>query len=204
MKSFEAAVDRLSRLPGIGKKSARRIVFHLLSIADDQVEELTDAIITAKSQLGYCKQCYGLSETELCKICSNSQRNPDQLCVVASPETILKIENTGKFNGRYHVLRGLISPLDGIGPQQLTISQLINRLTTPNETIQEVIFAFNPTNEGEVTINYLRQRLRDYPIKLSQLGYGLPVGSDLEYTDRMTLNKAFENRIKLNPEAENS
>ncbi len=202
MESFEKAVDRLRRLPGIGKKSARRLVFHLLSIAEGEVEKLTESLLTAKKKLGYCIRCGNLSEHDLCNICRDKTRTSRQICVVASPEDIFTIENAGDFKGRYHVLGGLISPLDGVGPDQLNIDKLTERLRDNEEDIEEIVFAFNPTNEGEVTINYLKKKLEEFELKLSHLGYGIPVGSDIEYTDRMTLSKAFENRVYLENKGE--
>lgn len=200
MDAFEGAVDRLRRLPGIGKKSARRLLFHLLSISESEVEKLTDALLEARQELGYCERCYSLSQQSLCEICRDEQRDGTRLCVVASPENVFTLENSGNFNGRYHVLRGLISPLEGVGPEQLTIRDLLGRINGEEEPIDEVIFAFNPTNEGEVTINYLKKRLDDSTVRLSHLGYGIPVGSDIGYTDKMTLSKAFENRVQLDRE----
>ncbi len=200
METFDRAVDRLRRLPGIGKKSARRLVFHLLSIAEGEVEKLAESLLQAKRKLRYCSRCGNLSEGDLCTICRDNSRSSRQICVVASPEDIFTIENAGDFEGRYHVLGGLISPLDGIGPDQLNIDKLLQRLRRNDENIEEIVFAFNPTNEGEVTINYLEKQLADFDLKLSHLGYGIPVGSDIEYTDRMTLSKAFENRVYLHGE----
>lgn len=197
MEAYDEAVDRLKRMPGIGKKSAQRLVFHLLSIADSEVEKLTDALLNVNEKLSYCRRCFGLAQREECEICRDDQRNDQFLAVVAHPEDVFTLEDTGNFEGRYHVLRGLISPLDGVGPEQLTIDALMNRIQGDEEDIREVIFAFNPTNEGEVTINYLEKRLDKTPVELSHLGYGIPVGSDIEYTDRMTLSKAFENRVNL-------
>lgn len=201
MSIFDEAVDRLKRLPGIGDKSARRLVFHLLSIADSEVDKLADTLKEAKQQLGFCERCFSLAEDERCEVCRDPERNSRRLCVVANPEDVFTIEDSGDFDGRYHVLRGLISPLDGVGPEQLTIESLLKRIAGDEETIEEVIFAFNPTNEGEVTMNYLEDRLDSYPVQLSHLGYGLPVGSDIEYTDKMTLSKALENRVRLDEES---
>ncbi len=200
MDAFEGAVDRLRRLPGIGKTSARRLLFHLLSISENEVEKLTDALLEARRKLGYCNRCYSLSQQTLCGICRDEKRDGTRLCVVASPENVFTFENSGNYNGRYHVLRGLISPLEGVGPEQLTIRSLLQRINDDEEPIEEVIFAFNPTNEGEVTINYLKKRLGDSAVQLSHLGYGIPVGSDIGYTDKMTLSKAFENRVQLDEE----
>ncbi|MGM0380473.1 MAG: recombination mediator RecR [bacterium] len=202
MEAFENAVDRLRRLPGIGKKSARRLVFHLLTVAESEVEKLTNALMEARNKLGYCPRCGNLSEKGLCNICRDQSRSSRQLCVVADPEDIFTIENAGDFQGKYHVLGGLISPLDGIGPDQLNIASLVRRIENDQENIKEIVFAFNPTNEGEVTINYLKKRLDKFDLQLSHLGYGIPVGSNIEYTDQMTLSKAFENRVYLENEGE--
>ena len=197
MEAFDEAVDRLRRLPGIGEKSARRLIFHLISIARDEVETLAETLVRVKRELGFCRRCHSLAEQDLCDICRDPGREESLLCLVAHPEDVMTIEQTGNFEGRYHVLRGLISPLDGVGPEQLTLQSLLNRIRGDEESISEVIFAFNPTNEGEVTINYLQERLGEDPVELSHLGYGLPVGSDIEYTDKMTLSKAFENRVSV-------
>lgn len=200
MSVFDDAIDRLKRLPGIGKKSARRLVFHLLSIADSEVEALVESLERANRELGFCERCYSLAEQDLCGVCREPDRDSRRLCVVSDPEDVFTIEESGDFEGRYHVLRGLISPLDGVGPDQLTIESLLGRIANGEETVEEIIFAFDPTNEGEVTMNYLEDRLAGYDVELSHLGYGLPVGSDLEYTDRMTLSKALENRVSLDEE----
>lgn len=197
MSVFDEAIDRLKRLPGIGRKSARRLVFHFLSVADSEVKELTDAIQRVNDKLGFCERCHSLAEQALCKVCRDPDRDSNRLCLVAQPEDVFTIEESGDFEGRYHVLKGLISPLDGVGPEQLTIQSLLRRLSEDEEEIDEIIFAFNPTNEGEVTMNYLEERLEGYDVRMSHLGYGLPVGSDLEYTDKMTLSKALENRVPL-------
>lgn len=196
-EAFESAVDRLRRLPGIGKTSARRIVFHLLDVAESEVEKLGESLLKARRTINLCDRCFALTEDKLCKICQEPTRTSEQLCVVERPEDVFTLEESGDFNGRYHVLRGLISPLDGVGPEQLTIRSLLGRIHGNDETVREVIFAFNPNNEGEVTMNYLNKRLQDTDVDLSHLGYGLPVGSDMEYADRMTLAKAFENRVDL-------
>jgi len=197
MDAFDEAVDRLKRLPGIGKKSAQRLVFHLLTIADSEVEKLSESLLDVNEKLGYCNRCYGLSQKDVCEICRDDERDETTLAVVAQPENIFTLEDTGDFDGLYHVLRGLISPLDGIGPEQLTINALLKRVKQGPEPIDEVIFAFNPTNEGEVTINYLEKRLENHDVELTHLGYGIPVGSDIGYADKMTLSKAFQNRVQL-------
>lgn len=201
LDAFDDTVERLRRLPGIGEKSARRLVFHLLSIAESEVEKLARSLLNVKRELRFCRRCHGLSEEAVCELCEDPDRRDDLLCLVAYPEDVFTLENTEEYRGRYHVLRGLISPLDGVGPEQLTIDDLVRRLKNEDEAVEEVIFAFNPTNEGEVTMNYLQERLENLDVRLSHLGYGLPVGSDIEYTDRMTLSKAFENRVTLDGES---
>mgnify|MGYP006428562427 CR=1 FL=1 len=196
METFDRAIRQLKQLPGIGKKSAQRLIFHLLKISDQEVEKLSDVIRDVNDSLQTCQRCFGLSEQKQCPICRDTERNPSVLAVVAHPEDIFTLEDSGEFDGRYHVLRGLISPLDGIGPEQLTIGSLLERIRG-DEPIEELIFAFNPTNEGEVTMNYLQKRLKSFSLKLTHLGYGIPVGSDIGYTDQMTLSRAFENRVSL-------
>lgn len=197
MDVFDQAIDRLRRLPGIGKKSARRLIFHLLSVTSEEVHKLAEVLKRVTDELGFCERCFSLAEQKLCDVCRDPNRDTSRLCVVSQPEDVFTIEESGDFSGIYHVLKGLISPLDGVGPEQLTIQSLLKRISDDQEKIDEIIFAFNPTNEGEVTMNYLEERLENYPVTLSHLGYGLPVGSDLEYTDKMTLSKALENRVPL-------
>jgi recombination protein RecR len=197
MDAFDEAIDRLKRLPGIGKKSARRLVFHLISVSETEVQKLSKSLLRIKDELGFCDRCHSLAERKLCNVCRDPGRDESRLCVVSEPEDVFTIEDSGDFSGQYHVLKGLISPLDGVGPEQLTINSLLERLSGDAENINEVIFAFNPTNEGEVTMNYLKDRTRGYDVELSHLGYGLPVGSDIEYTDEMTLSKALQNRVPL-------
>ncbi len=192
-KSLNRLVRELSKLPGVGPKSAERFAFHILRSSKDEVNNLSRAIIEAKEKLTYCKICGNLSEEKICQICQDALRDKSQVCVVEEPNDVLSIEKTGIYKGLYHVLLGSIAPLDGIGPHELRIKELISRVK--NNKIKEVIIATSSDTEGEITALYLSKVLRPYRIKLSRLAAGMPVGAELNYADEVTLGKALENRI---------
>lgn len=194
LKAFEKLVMEFKRLPGIGEKSARRIVFHLLKASDKNVERLADALINLKKEIVTCKRCFNLSDQTLCAICRDPDRKP-VLCVVQDVGDLMAIERTGEFRGRYHVLGGVISPLDGIGPDQLKIKELLERI--PSESISEVIIATNLTVEGEATAMYIARLLKSIGVKVFRIAHGLPVGASLEYADEATTVKALEGRKEL-------
>lgn len=193
--SIEALIDKFTSLPSIGRKSASRIAFHLLSLPEQQIKDFADAMINAKKSVKYCKKCQTLTDTELCSICSDSGRNTRQICVVESPQDVMAFERTREYNGTYHVLHGLLSPIDGITPENLKIKELLYRVT--NEDIEEVIMATNPTVDGEATAMYISKLLKPFEIKVTRLAYGIPVGASLEYSDEVTLLRAFEGRSEL-------
>jgi recombination protein RecR len=188
----QALIDELGRLPGIGPKSAQRIAFHLLKLPAEDANRLARAISEAKEKVTFCERCFNVSEGPLCGMCTDDRRDATVLCVVEDARDIVAIEKTGEFRGRYHVLLGAISPIDGIGPEQLKVRELITRLEP--EAIQEIILCTNPNIEGEATAMYLGRLLKPLGIHVTRIASGLPVGGDLEYADELTLGRALEGR----------
>ena len=188
----QSLIDELGRLPGIGPKSAQRIAFHLLKVPADDANRLAHAIREAKDKVRFCQRCFNVSEGDLCSFCSDDRRDSSIICVVEESRDIVSVERTGEFNGRYHVLLGAMSPLEGIGPEQLKIRELLDRLGP--EGVEEVIVCTNPNTEGEVTAMYLARMLKPLGLKVTRLASGLPVGGDLEYADELTLGRALEGR----------
>ena len=199
--TVEDVIDALGRLPGIGPKSAQRITFHLMRLPVEDIERLTSSISLMKEKIRFCESCFNISEQELCPICEDSQRNSEMLCVVEEPKDIIALEKTAEFKGRYHVLGGSISPIDGIGPEQLKVAELLRR--SEPERIEEVIVAMNPNIEGEATAIYLARLLEPLGVKVTKIASGLPVGGDLEYADELTLGRAFLGRHLVNEEYRN-
>ena len=195
----QALIDELGRLPGIGPKSAQRIAFHLLKIPDDDVARLATAISEAKARVRFCQRCFNVTDTELCAFCTDDRRDPRVVCVVEESRDIVAVERTGEFRGRYHVLLGAMSPLEGIGPEQLKIRELLTRIEP--EGIEEVIICTNPNTEGEVTAMYLARLLRPLGLRVTRPASGLPVGGDLEYADELTLGRALEGRREVPADA---
>jgi recombination protein RecR len=193
----QTLIDELGRLPGIGPKSAQRIAFHLLKIPADDVARLVTAIADAKARVRFCSRCFNVAEDELCPICADDRRDTTVLCVVEESRDIVAIEKTGEFRGRYHVLLGAMSPLEGIGPEQLKMRELFARIEP--EGVQEVILCTNPNTEGEVTAMYIARMMQPLGIKVTRIASGLPVGGDLEYADELTLGRALEGRRELHP-----
>ncbi|QNK82493.1 recombination mediator RecR [Nakamurella sp. PAMC28650] len=186
-------IDELGRLPGIGPKSAQRLAFHLLTADGADITRLQTALQRVKDEVRFCIECGNVAEAELCRICSDTRRDASVICVVEEPKDVPAIERTREFRGRYHVLGGAISPIDGIGPDQLRIAQLLRRIAEPG--IGEVILATDPNLEGEATATYLIRLLRNFPdLSVTRLASGLPVGGDLEYADEVTLGRAFSGR----------
>jgi len=190
--ALQSLIDELGRLPGIGPKSAQRIAFHLLKLPAADVERLSRSITEAKDRVRFCARCFNVSETELCGICLDDRRDQTVLCVVEEARDVVAIEKTGEFRGRYHVLLGAISPIDGIGPEQLKIRELLTQLGSGDVT--EVIICTNPNIEGEATALYLARLLKPLGLVVSRIASGLPVGGDLEYADELTLGRALEGR----------
>jgi recombination protein RecR len=188
-------ITEFKRLPGIGQKSAQRIAFHVLRAQREDAEHLAQAILDVKDKLGLCRVCNNISDGELCQFCADPNRDPKVLCVVEEPHNIVGIETTRQFEGRYHVLHGALSPLRGIGPESLKIKGLVERIGQGE--IQEVIVATNPTVEGEATAVYLARLLKPLGVKVTRIGMGIPVGSDLEFADEVTILKAMEGRREM-------
>ena len=188
-------ITEFKRLPGIGQKSAQRIAFHVLRAQREDAEHLVQAILDVKDKLGLCSVCYNISESELCLYCSDPNRDSHVVCVVEEPHNIVGIETTRQFSGRYHVLHGALSPLRGIGPESLKIKGLVERIGQGG--IQEIIVATNPTVEGEATAVYLSRLLKPLGIKVTRIAMGIPVGSDLDFADEVTMSKSLENRREM-------
>ena len=194
-KPLNRLITELSKLPGIGGKSAQRLAFHILSLDDAEVESLADAMRTAKAQMRYCSCCGNLTDKDPCNICADPSRDKDTICVVESPRDVYAMERIREYNGLYHVLHGVISPMDGIGPEDINLKSLITRLQ--DSTVQEIIIATNPNIEGEATAMYIARLIKPTGIKVTRIAHGIPVGGDLEYTDEITLLKAVEGRQEL-------
>jgi recombination protein RecR len=188
-------IEELGRLPGIGPKSAQRLAFHLVTVDPADAQRLAETILAAKDRVRFCARCFNVSEHEECRVCRDPRRDETVLCVVEEPRDLLAIERTGEFRGRYHVLGGAISPIDGIGPDALRIRELLARLGA--EPIAEVVLATNPNIEGEATASYLARMLRSLDVRVSRIASGLPVGGDLEYADEVTLGRAFAGRREV-------
>jgi recombination protein RecR len=188
-------IEKLQWLPGIGRKSAQRIAFYLQKMDTTRVQELTDAIMRARTRLKECSVCYNLSEKKPCEICIDAGREKDRICVVEQPSDVMVIEKTSEYRGVYHVIHGVISPIDNIGPEDLRIDALVNRLR--NGSITEVIIATNPTTEGDVTAIYIAKLIKPLGIKVTRIARGLPMGSDLDLADTTTLSRALEGRSEL-------
>lgn len=187
-------IDELAALPGIGAKSAQRMAFHIINLPHDRVKRLSDAIITAKENAKYCKECQTLTDSELCPVCANMKRNHKMIMVVENPRDLTAYEKTGKFEGVYHVLHGAISPMNGIGPGDIRLKELIERL---KGDVEEVIIATNSSLEGETTAMYISKLIKPAGIKVSRIASGVPVGGDLEYIDEVTLLRALEGRVEI-------
>jgi recombination protein RecR len=195
MPLLKDLIEKLQWLPGVGRKSAQRIAFYLQKMDTTRVQELTDAIMRARTRLKECSSCYNLSEKNPCEICSNEGREKDRICVVEQPSDVMVIEKTSEYRGIYHVIHGVISPIDNIGPEDLRIDSLISRLR--NGSVSEVIIATNPTTEGDVTAIYIAKLVKPLGIKVTRIARGLPMGSDLDLADTTTLSRALEGRSEL-------
>ncbi len=199
MENYSEPIDRLinefSKLPGIGRKTAQRLAFHVINMNPADVEGLSKALVDVKKEIKYCKQCCNISDSDICPICANSHRDSSTICVVEDPRDVAAMERTKDYNGKYHVLNGVISPMDGIGPEMLNIKELISRLG--DGTIKELIMATNPTIEGEATAMYISRLVKPMGIKVTRIAHGLPVGGDLEYADDVTISQALEGRREI-------
>ena len=199
MENYSEPIDRLinefSKLPGIGRKTAQRLAFHVINMDIKDVTGLSKALVDVKNEIKYCSVCCNISDTEVCPICANSHRDPSTICVVEDPRDVAAMERTKDYSGRYHVLNGVISPMDGIGPDMLNIKELISRLG--GGSVKEIIMATNPTIEGEATAMYISRLVKPMGIKVTRIAHGLPVGGDLEYADDVTISKALEGRREI-------
>jgi len=193
-KLIEEAVNQIAKLPGIGKKTALRLVLHLVKSKEESTTSLTDALNKLRTNIKFCKSCHTISDTELCGICASHRRDRTLVCVVEDVKDVMAIENTAQYNGLYHVLGGVISPMHGIGPADLKIESLVSRLHPGQTEVKEVILALSPTMEGDTTAFYINKRIKDAAVKISVIARGVPVGGDLEYADEITLGRSITGR----------
>ena len=194
--SIEKLIESFAKLPSIGSKTAARLAFYMLNASEDETQEFINSILNAKKNLRYCSKCFNISDTDPCPICSNQKRNHSSICVVEDVRDVIAMERTHEFKGVYHVLHGSISPMNGIGPEDIKIKELLNRLAG-EEKIEEVIIATNPRVEGEATAMYLSKLIKPFGIKVTRIAHGVPVGGDIEYADEITLTKALEGRREI-------
>jgi recombination protein RecR len=192
---IENLITELTKLPGIGRKTAQRLAFFILAMSEEDAKGISRAITEVKEKARFCKECFNITEEEICSICSNSSRDRSKLCVVEEPSNILVIERSKGFDGLYHVLLGALSPIDGFTPDRLKINELIERVR--RNSIQEVIIATNPNTKGEMTAQYIGEMLKPFPVRVTRIAYGLPIGGDIEFADEVTLGKALEGRREL-------
>ena len=194
---IEDAVSEISRLPGIGKKTALRLALHLLKRDEQQTRSLSDALVNMRTKTSYCVKCHNIADASICNICNNPKRDSSIICVVVDTRDVLAIEATSQYKGLYHVLGGIISPLEGIGPSDLNIDSLVNRITEApkDERVNEIILALSPTMEGDTTAFYLQKKLKATEIKVSTIARGIPIGGDLEYADEITLGRSIVSRV---------
>ncbi len=194
--ALESLIEEFSKLPQIGRKTAQRLAMYITRQPKEEVEKFSKALIDTKEKIRFCKVCCNITEDEVCRICDSSQRNKNIICVVEEPQDVFAVEKTNEYKGMYHVLHGIISPLDGIGPNDIRIRELLLRLGKENgSAVEELILALNPTVEGETTILYLSKLIKPLEIKITRIARGIPIGSDLEFADEVTLAKAIEGRI---------
>jgi len=192
---IENLINELTRLPGIGRKTAQRLAFFILTMPDHEAKSIAQSITEVKDKARFCRECFNITDSEVCEICRDEGRDRKKICVVEEPSNILVIERSQGYRGLYHVLLGAISPIDGITPEKLKINELIHRVRSNN--VEEVIIATNPNTKGEITAQYIREHLDSHPVKVSRIAYGLPMGSDIEFADEVTLSKALEGRRQM-------
>ena len=188
-------IEYFQKLPSIGPKTAMRLALYVIKMSENEVNNFASALIDAKSKISYCSNCFNMSASDPCEICSDNARNKQTICIVSETKDLMAIEKTNEYHGLYHVLQGLISPIDGIGPDDIRIKELLYRLS--KENIKEVILALNPSVEGEATSLYLNKLIKPFNIKITRIAFGLPMGSELEYADEMTLARALEGRVEI-------
>jgi len=192
---LENAVNEFAKLPGIGKKTALRLVLHLLKQEENNVQQFSEVVAKMRSEIKFCQRCYNVADGDICSICANSMRKQETICVVENIRDVIAIESTQQYNGTYHVLGGIISPLDGVGPDQLNIESLINRVQ--KEKPEEIIFALNPNIQGDTTIYYIQKKLQHTNIHITTIARGIAFGGELEYADEMTLARSLQNRLPI-------
>jgi recombination protein RecR len=197
ISALEKLVHELSRLPGIGPKTAQRLAYYILRSPSEYTVRLSEALHRVQAEVHSCPQCFNYTDVDLCKYCADPHRSNDSICVVEEPADILRIESSGAFRGRYHVLHGTISPLEGIGPQDLKIPELIQKLNAEGSPVREVIFALDADLEGDTTVLYLTKQLSQRGLRLCRIAHGVPIGSDIDYIDDRTMGRALENRVEL-------
>lgn len=195
--SLENLIDKFAALPGIGRKSAQRLAFYVLSLPEGEAEGFANAIIEAKKNVSCCMVCQNLTEGEVCSVCSSDRRDRSTVCVVSEPRDVLSIERSHEYNGVYHVLHGVLSPISHVGPDDIKINELVKRVASDDSEISEIIMATNPDTEGEATAMYISRLLKPFDVKVTRLAYGIPVGSNLEFADDATLLRAIEGRIEM-------
>ncbi len=193
--ALEKLIEQFQKIPSIGRKTAQRMAFHVLDLTDEQAKEFSDSIIDAHTKIHQCKLCHNLTENELCPICESVNRDKTTICVVEEPKDVLAFEKMREFHGVYHVLHGVISPMNGVGPEQLTIKSLVERVSS--DEVSEIIMATNPTIEGDTTAMYISKLIKPFGVKVTRLAYGIPVGADIEYADDVTLMRALSGRSEL-------
>lgn len=193
--ALEKLIEQFQKIPSIGRKTAQRMAFHVLDLTDEQAKEFADAIIDAHTKIHHCSLCHNITENELCPVCASANRDHTTVCVMEEPRDVLALERTREFHGVYHVLHGAISPMNNIGPDQLTIKSLVERAASGE--IKEVIMATNPTIEGDTTAMYISKLIKPFGVKVTRLAYGIPVGADIEYADDVTLMRALSGRSEL-------
>lgn len=193
-KLIEEAVNQVSKLPGIGKKTALRLVLHLVKEKQENTFALTEALSNLRANIRYCNKCHNISDAEICSICLSHRRDQSLVCVVEDTKDVMAIENTAQYNGQYHVLGGVISPINGVGPSELRIESLVKRITDPANEVKEVILALSPTMEGDTTSFYIHKKIKELPVKISVISRGVPIGGDLEYADEITLGRSISGR----------
>lgn len=201
-KLLQNAVNEMAQLPGVGKRTALRLVLHLLKRPENQTEELVVALSNFRQNIKLCKNCHNISDVEICEICINQKRQSEIICVVEDIRDVMAIENTSQFRGHYHVLGGKISPMEGIGPHQLTIESLVDKVKSGK--VEEIIFALSSTMEGDTTNFYIYRKLKDYPVKMSAIARGISVGGELEYADEITLGRSIINRVPFEQSIKNT
>jgi recombination protein RecR len=196
-KLIEDAVNQVAKLPGIGKKTALRLVLHLIKEKEDTTLQLTGALNNLRSKIRFCKNCHNISDSEVCAICNSPRRDRSLICVVEDAKDVMAIENTSQFNGLYHVLGGVISPMQGVGPADIKVESLVTRIDSLRNEIKEIILALSPTMEGDTTSFYINKRIKDLPVKVTVISRGVAIGGDLEYTDEITLGRSIMGRTSF-------